>query len=193
MIRTADTDDLGFIRDLQRRFARAIGYIPPAATAREVEWGHVFHANLNDDDAGFLLMQPALSGQRTTAAIIQAAVRMDAQRQHVGLALVEHVVAKAKRAGSTIVQAVCREDLEAVHFWEAAGFRAVAMKPGGLSEGKNVIIFRRAIYVGADLSGLYVPAIRRGPAGKFCKAEDEPRVTLVGGGPLCGLGTGLKR
>jgi len=179
MIRTATLADLLFIRDMQRRFSNQIGFIPLAATEREIEWGHVFHANLNDDDAGFLLVQPALSGQRTTAAIIQAAVRMDAQRQHIGLALVEAIAAKAKRAGSKILQCSCRSDLDANQFWPAAGFVAVAARTGGKAHGRPIILWRRQLADGVLLRDMPREVANRGPAGKFVTKEHATPTILL--------------
>lgn len=182
-IRTATQTDLTFVRDLQRRFSNQIGFIPPAATQREIEWGHVFHAALNDDDAGFLLIQPALSGQRTTAAIIQAAVRMDAQRQKIGLTLVEAIARKAHAAGSHILQCCCRADLEANLFWEAAGFVAAATRQGGKSYGEKIILWRKPLIESAIDEALPPEGKPRGPGGKFAKRIDATPLFAVPGRP----------
>jgi len=185
IIRTATQADLLFIRDLQRRFSNQIGFFPPAATQREIEWGHVFHAGLNEDDAGFLLVQPALGGQRTTAAIIQAAVRMDAQRQKIGLALVEAIASKAQAAGSTILQCFCRQDLEANLFWQAAGFDAIATRRGGNAHGENLILWRKPLRNGVNAAFLPPVSKNRGPGGKFTTAANATPLLAVPGGQFC--------
>ena len=171
MIRRATTADLRFIRDLQRRFTNQIGFFPSAATERELERGNILHGSLNDDDAGFLLIRPALSCQPTTATIIQAAVRMDAQRQAVGLALVKQAATDALVHGSTILQASCRASLNANLFWPAAGFHAIATRRGGNAHAETIIIWRKALVDGIDLTNLHVDAYARAPGGKFTTKE----------------------
>lgn len=180
-IRVATAADLRFVRDLQLRFSNQIGFIPPTATQREIEWGHVFHAALNDDDAGFLLVQPALSGQRTTAAIIQAAVRMDAQRQKIGLALVAAIAAKAQAAGSTILQCFCRADLEANLFWKAAGFEAVATRRGGNKHDQNCTLWRKPLRKGVNTAFPLPVSKNRGPGGKFTSQANATPLLAVPG------------
>jgi N-acetylglutamate synthase-like GNAT family acetyltransferase len=169
MIRAATTADLALIRDLQKKFTNQIGYIPPIATERELEAGNVHCGILNGHDAGFLLIQPHMKCQPTTAAIIQAAVYMDARRQHVGLALVTRACDDARHRGCGIIQAQCREDLEANAFWLAAGFEAIASKPGGDALGKKLIIYRQPLYPGIDITQLAIPTRPHGPGGKFCR------------------------
>ena len=168
-IRIATQDDLKFIHHLQGRWSNQIGFIPPTATQRELEWGHILFADHNDDDAGFLLVQPALSGQRTTAAIIQAAVRLDAQRLSIGTQLVGAVAMKAAAAGTTMLQCWCRSGIEANLFWEACGFQKIMQRNGGKSHGEPHNLWRLKIDEAADIGQLPVPKTFHGPGGKFTR------------------------
>ena len=173
MIRTATIADRLLIRDLQRKFTNQIGFIPSEATERELARGNIRCGDLNGYDAGFLLIQPRLAGQPTTAAIIQAAVYLDAQRQQLGLALVNRAAKDAIVNRSSIIQATCREDLEACAFWTAAGFVAVATRPGGKAHGKNLIIFRKPLHPGIDITILPIDRKPRGAGGLWVKAGTE--------------------
>jgi len=166
-IRTATQADYAFIKDIQNKHRDEIGFIPPGATQREIEWGHILFAEENDDDAGFLLVQPTLGGQRTTAAIIQAAVRMDARRMKIGLALVAAIAAKAKSAGSTILQCWCRNDLDANMFWHAAGFHHIATRKGGTIKGIPCALWRLPLNIPADALSILPAEGRNGPGGRF--------------------------
>jgi hypothetical protein len=159
--------DFLFIRDLQRRFTNQIGFFPSAATERELQRNNILLSTLNDDNAGFLLIRPALSCQPTTTTIIQAAVRMDAQRQAVGLALIARAATDAIARGQTILQASCRQSLEANLFWPAAGFVAVATRRGGNAHHDTIIIWRRPLSQGIDITNLPTDAYARAPGGKF--------------------------
>ena len=180
-ITVATPADLLFIRDLQRRFSNQIGFFPTVATERELERGNVLTGTLNDDNAGFLLIRPALSCQPTTATIIQAAVRMDAQRWGVGLALVEQAASAAIARGQTILQASCRQSLEANLFWPAAGFVAVATRQGGNAHAEQIIIWRKPLVQGVNLANLHVDAYARAPGGKFT-TKDRASILLPASG-----------
>jgi hypothetical protein len=168
-----------FIRDLQRKFDDFIGFIPDEATERELNAGNILMGMINDDDAGFLFVKRSLTSQPSTAAIIQAAVRMDAQRQRVGLELVKKIEDEAIAQGRTILQAACRADLEANSFWKAAGFVAVATKAGGKKFHTEVILWRKALSEGIDIQILPSDVLSfqgrhslRGPGAKFATREN---------------------
>ena len=179
MIRAATPADLLFIRDLQRKFHNEIGFIPNAATARELEAGNVAIGELNADDAGFLLIRPRLAAQPTTAAIIQAAVHTDAQRRSVGLALINAAEQAARLNGSTILQATCRSNLEANLFWRAAGFTAIATRPASKTYRQPLIIYRVALVDGTNLRIIPPDRKPRGPGGHWVKVGTEVLPTLL--------------
>jgi GNAT superfamily N-acetyltransferase len=168
-IRQATPADRLYIKHLQRRFNNQIGFIPTPATERELEAGNIIMGELNDSEAGFLLIRPQLSGQRSTAAILQAAVQFDAQRHQVGTALLTAVANKTIANGSTILQASCRDGLQANLFWRDMGFIEAARRPGGNTHAREIIIWRLPLVHGVNLFELPTPKIPHGPGGKFVK------------------------
>lgn len=178
-IQIAQAKDLRFIRDLQRKYTGSIGFIPSAATERELHRGNVLHGSLNADDAGFLLIHPNLAYQTNVAVIVQAAVRMDAQRQAVGLELVKRAASMAHDRGQTVLQASCREDLASNLFWAAADFKAIGTKPGGLERDQRLIIWRKALIEGIDLESIAEEHYTRGPGGRFTSAEKATHIKLL--------------
>lgn len=125
-IRTATLADLPFIDDLQKKHAKAVAFRPKIALQNYAEAGRITLALENDDPAGYILANARLRYQDQICPIFQAAVAMDAQRRHHGLALLATVATTAKSAGSLALQANCREELEANDFWKAAGFEPIA-------------------------------------------------------------------
>jgi N-acetylglutamate synthase-like GNAT family acetyltransferase len=121
-IRPATVADTRYLRHLQRKFSDALGFLPTAAIDWYAESGNVAIAEENGEPAGYLLGRPALNWQPLLRPIYQAAVAMDAQRRHHGLALLRTVEAAAEAAGQTGLQANCAAGLEANEFWHAAGF-----------------------------------------------------------------------
>jgi N-acetylglutamate synthase-like GNAT family acetyltransferase len=125
-IRTATSQDLAFIDDLQKKHAKAVAFRPRIALENYTNAGAITLALENDEPAGYLLANPQLRYQPEICPIFQAAVAMDAQRRHHGIALLATVAQAAKAAGKLVIQANCREELEANEFWNAAGFEPIA-------------------------------------------------------------------
>ena len=170
-ITIATENDLKFILDLQRKFSNQIGFIPRSKTEFELSKGNFLLGKLNCLDAGFLYVLPGLSCQPETTAIIQAAVRFDAQRMCLGLKLVEQLELISFLRGSLILQASCREDLESNLFWQAAGFSIVGTRPGGKARGFIVNIFRKSLREGVDISVLPIEPRERLPGGRWAKSK----------------------
>ena len=178
-VHTATAADLLLIRNLQNKHREELGWIPPAATQREIEWGHVLTGQINEDNVGFLLVQPTLGGQHTTAAIIQACVRMDARRRAVGLDLVKAVARKAAAAGSTILQCWCRQDLESNLFWDELGFQAISKRRGGQARGIPHILWRKPLNRDADVFELPTDRTARGAGGiPLHRTQTQPQLPL---------------
>ena len=79
-------------------------------------------AEENDDAAGYILSRPKLRWQPAMRSITQAAVAMDAQRRHHGLALLARIEQESRSAGLLAIQACCAVGLDSNDFWRAAGF-----------------------------------------------------------------------
>lgn len=127
-----------------------MGYLPTPAlefhiNARQVVWGA-----LEGQDAGYLVFRRRLSLPEPLdrvgyACIIQTAVHMDARRAAVGLSLLTAVHRDVAWAGSRIIQAWCRIDLESGRFWDAAGYCPTHRRSAPTARGQDVILWRKPL------------------------------------------------
>jgi ribosomal protein S18 acetylase RimI-like enzyme len=137
--------DLTFVDSLQRKFARSLGFLPRAALEVNLASGNVTLTRENEDSAGYLLVRPVLSWQPKLASIIQAAVCMDAQRRHHGLALLLLIESEARARGQVALQANCAVGVEANEFWQAAGFKPIAHMTPATKSGRHIICWRKPL------------------------------------------------
>lgn len=198
-IRRATLDDIPYIEHLTNRFSRELGFIPRVAIENRiagVRGGYVGLATENDDPAGFLHTG---SLARLECRIFQAAIQYDAQRRHLGQALVSNFLAEARASGVKLVTLRCLSDLDANAFWESMGFRRVCTEPvsGNKNRGLRLNVWALRTHTSADLltPGFIPPPIRtrlqacrdcgrattftRGPRGelwKLCTACTRKRV-----------------
>lgn len=141
----ATTRDLRFIDSLQKKFGRSLGFLPTQALELNLMAGNVDLCMENDEPAGYLLCRPVLSWQPGLASIVQAAVCMDAQRRHHGLALLLKVAEEARARGQVGLQANCAIGVEANEFWQAAGFKPIAHLTPQTKSQREIICWRLAL------------------------------------------------
>lgn len=141
----ATPTDLKFVDSLQRKFARSLGFLPTAALEQNLEAGNITLTRENDDSAGYLLVRPVLTWQPLLASIVQAAVCMDAQRRHHGLALLLRFEQEARLRGQIALQANCAIGVEANEFWSAAGFKPIAHLTPKTVSGRHIICWRKPL------------------------------------------------
>jgi ribosomal protein S18 acetylase RimI-like enzyme len=141
----ATLKDIKFIDSLQKKFGRSLGFLPYEALEVNLEAGNVDLAMENDEPAGYLLCRPRLAWQPLLGSIVQAAVAMDAQRRHHGLALLLQVEERARRAGQVALQANCAIGVEANEFWAAAGFKPIAHLTPATVSGREIICWRKPL------------------------------------------------
>jgi hypothetical protein len=169
VIEPTPADDLLYARSLMKQHTEQVGFLPDAALRWYADHGCVWAGTINNDPVGYLVAKP-LKSAPNVHAILQACIQMDARRMHSGLALVAHVCSLAQESGRDIVQCWCRDDIEANHFWKAAGFVEIMRKPGGERRGREVILYRRAVReIPAD--HLLGNIVVRGPGGTFKPSE----------------------
>lgn len=137
--------DLTFVDSLQKKFGRSLGFLPRVALEVNLQAGNVTLTRENGDAAGYLLVRPVLAWQPLMASIVQAAVCMDAQRRHHGLALLLSIEAEARARGQVALQANCAVGVEANEFWQAAGFKPVAHLTPSTRSGRHIICWRRPL------------------------------------------------
>lgn len=123
----ARSNDLSYVVALQKKHHQALGFLPRVALEQKIELGRIWLATENDEPAGFLHHG---SLARPEVRIFQAAIQYDAQRRHLGFALVNDLIARARAAGAEAISLRCLSFLEANAFWSAAGFHLLAQEPG---------------------------------------------------------------
>jgi hypothetical protein len=140
-IRLATDEDLPWCVHLHKQFAYALGFIPKTGMANAIAAGHVTLATEETEPAGYLLSR-RLHGEPHIHSIVQAAVAMDAQRRHHGLAALVELEA---RAGTDLLQCWCAEDLESNAFWCAAGFLAAGIRNPENVRSRKLILWRKPL------------------------------------------------
>jgi N-acetylglutamate synthase-like GNAT family acetyltransferase len=141
----ATLSDLSFIDSLQKKFGRSLGFLPTAALEVNLEAGNVDLCLENGEPAGYLLCRPRLAWQPLLGSIVQAAVAMDAQRRHHGLALLLQVEERAIKAGQIALQANCAVGVEANEFWATSGFKPIAHLTPATKSGREIICWRKPL------------------------------------------------
>lgn len=173
-LHTATLRDFKFVEDLARKFTNALGFIPREALNVRCARKEIEIARENDEPAGYLLSPPQLSSSPRIRPIFQAAVAMDAQRRHIGLALVERVAAAATADNKHFLQCFVRSDLESNEFFAAAGFRAVAIRTATTARGLPSILWRRQLTKAPEHSIFYLAPTAHifGPGGRITARSD---------------------
>jgi GNAT superfamily N-acetyltransferase len=137
--------DLKFVDSLQRKFGDSLGFLPTAALEANLTAGNVVKCNENGDAAGYLLVRPVLAWQPFMASIVQAAVCMDAQRRHHGLAQLLLIESEARARGQVALQANCAVGVEANEFWRAAGFKPIVHMTPDTKSKRHIICWRKPL------------------------------------------------
>lgn len=129
MINFATMDDLAEMDFLRRNNQEAVGFVPIS----KWEW-HVINRpktliclRENSEITGYIYWTPGLP----VAAIQQLVVRKDARRFERGSALVDAAILAMKAPSRFGVTCRCRENLEAVLFWEAIGWEKIRLEQSG--------------------------------------------------------------
>lgn len=172
-LRTASISDLKFIDHLQRKFANALGWLPNQALERLIGMQVIYTALENDEPAGYIVSRRRLRWQPKMRSITQAAVAMDAQRRHHGLALLSRIAAEAQADGLQAIQACCAVGLESNEFWHAAGFMPIChMTPQNL-RNREVICWRLPL-VESLPTWFAMPPDYSGVHGHATKSQRDP-------------------
>lgn len=138
-------DHKRMVMELQKKFSNQLGFLPGKAIDFYLDEQLVGIALENAEPCGYVLGRPSMKYQPLIRPITQAAVFMDAQRRHHGLALVAAVCRRAVDARQLVVQARVAIDIEAVEFWTAAGFEDVHVEDPGNARARKIVTFRRCV------------------------------------------------
>src|SRR5262249_47949372 len=141
-IHAAREDDLRFIDHLQKKFSFQVGFMPLVWLAGYLRSGSVLMAFENDQPAGYLLGKTSYNRSQQDAIIYQAAIEYDAQRSHIGTALVQHFI-DVLPDRITRISLWCAQDIDANLFWEALSFTPLAYRQGSHSTQRFHIFWQR--------------------------------------------------
>lgn len=179
--RVASLRDKSFVFDLSKKFEWALGLLSFQAIEKRLGESRILLAQENGDKCGYILWDDRLRGAKHVRPIFQAAVAMDAQRRHHGLALLRVLERKAREDRMAMLQCWCRQDLDANHFWRAAGFVAVAFSESNAQRGQPRILWRRPLLTlpAQTLLQLPTPAANIAPGGRALRKSQYNQLPLV--------------
>ena len=146
-VRVATLSDLAYVDHLQRIEANGIdsvGFIPWSRYEKDAMIGWIHLIFDNDEPTGFVY---ATHNWHGVTRIQQIVVQEDARRAERATALVSAAV----RQNDWLVSLRCAEDLEAVDFWPALGFKQVAVDDRPNKRKRKVLKFQKIV------GGLWLP------------------------------------
>jgi ribosomal protein S18 acetylase RimI-like enzyme len=136
---------LAYVVALQKRFTDQLGFMPRAALVEWIERRTVHVVEENGDPAGYILARERVNSARWCRPLTQVAVAMDAQRRRLGFALLRRVADLAKTELLEGLQCWVAQDIEAVDFFNAAGFIHVATRKPENARRRPLMLFRAAL------------------------------------------------
>ena len=139
-VRTARPEDVPFVLQMMREESNAVGFVPRARMAWEVQRGRVLLAHAGRMKLGYAYVGSPASG---VLPIYQTVTEAGVRRTEIGLAMVRHAGVIAAAAGAWGLECGCRDELAANAFWRAAGFEVRETRGGGSGRGRNVNIYYR--------------------------------------------------
>jgi N-acetylglutamate synthase-like GNAT family acetyltransferase len=145
VVTTATAAELSFLIHLQKRFSNQLGFLPRGALVEYIDAGRAKLVTENDQPAGYIITRARLRSAKWCRPVTQAAICYDAQRRHLGLALLAQEAAEARRDRMEALQAWVAEDIDAMHFFGAAGFTAVAARDPKNARGRRLILLRKSL------------------------------------------------
>lgn len=145
VIRPATAADLLYVQHLQKMHSNAVGFLPTAALQWYIREQHLRLITENDEPAGYIVARPKFRWNSLMAPLTQTAIDFSAQRRHLGLALVLQHARAARDRGQVAVQAMCRADLDANHFWHAAGFVEIGRYAPDNTRKQPIICWRKQL------------------------------------------------
>lgn len=179
--RVALMRDARYVRHLQKVFNEQLGFLSDGAVIERIRQGNVSLALENGEPAGYLLGATEISAAKHIRPVFQAAVQMDAQRRHHGLALLNDLTTAAISHKQTIIQCFCRQNLEANDFWRAAGFVPVALRDVNAARQQPCILWRKPLARMTAETLLWMPPNARNQTGggRSVRAHDWSKLPLL--------------
>lgn len=144
-IRIATPKDQKFIDSLALKYARNVGFLPRPALDWYIEAGCVRLVLENGLPAGYFLSRMFLRWNAAIRPITQTAICFDAQRMHLGAALVADAEESSCQAGQMALAAHVRDGLEANAFFEALGFEKICQLDPRAARRKLINVWRKQL------------------------------------------------
>jgi ribosomal protein S18 acetylase RimI-like enzyme len=124
--------DLAYVIDLSKKHYEEIGFLPAPRLEQYRQSGQLWMAHENDELCGFMVWGRGWPVLR----VYQVCIQYDAQRREHGIALVRRLIQKADQEGYEAISCFVADDIDANHFWQAAGFRLVGQRDNGNRRGR---------------------------------------------------------
>ena len=125
-------DDLSYVLALSKKHYTEIGFLPTPRLEQYRERGQLWMAQENDELCGFMVWGRGWPVLR----VYQVCIQYDAQRLAHGVGLVRRLIAKADQEGYEAISCYVADDIDANHFWRAAGFQHVGTRDNGNVRGR---------------------------------------------------------
>lgn len=130
-----------FICSLMRQNTNALGFIPRPylQTYFIPKYLYVIQQNRFRKPVGYILHGPVSKNGILT--IHQACIDLDKRNRGFGLQAVQRVIKRAAHDRAGTIRLRCADNLEAIAFWRAIGFRATHITTGGLRRQRSLVHF----------------------------------------------------
>lgn len=123
-IRTGRPPDLNYLISLQNKHHHEVGYTPKGGILQRLHENRILVIAYNDAPAGYIAFTHRRDG-RTHVPIV--CVEDALWRHHIGTALMDNLIQRARLAGSYALTLKSAIDLPANHFWPSLGMTPQAV------------------------------------------------------------------
>lgn len=132
-------DTTSWICGLMKYNYEAVGFIPqPTVKYRYISQNrYILQSDERGRPVGYLLHGALRRGH--SCVISQHCIDYDARRRHYGVLAFRQFVERCEFSGVSSIHLRVAEDLPAVSFWQACGFRVDAVVPGGQRRGRMIV------------------------------------------------------
>jgi GNAT superfamily N-acetyltransferase len=147
-------DTADFICGLMKQNTDALGFIPSTTIESRFvarEW-YIMQRDERGKPVGYLLHGPVRQGQ--PCYVSQHCIELDKRLRGYGARAVHVLIDRCQQVGASSIYLRCGEDLPALQFWQALGFRVLEIIPGG--ERRQRMIVRMALPLDLPLLSLAV-------------------------------------
>ncbi len=122
-IRTGNTNDLNYLKALQKQWSANVGFLPAVALKRYLDNKQVLLIDEGGLEAGYLIWTFRNDG---LVRIPQVAISPELLRTTLGTKAINTIIRSARRSHCSIIRLTSRSDLPANKFWPLFGFKPTA-------------------------------------------------------------------